>query len=145
MIIALGYHLLTNGLTGTLFSAAGLGLGIAIFIVPYLMGGMGAGDVKLMGAVGAVLGPKGVFMAFLFTGIVGGVYALIFLLVNHHYSKGFITRHATTMKTFVVTGQFIPIPGKDERKKPKLRYAIAIGLGTFIYMFLSLSGHMWIT
>ena len=84
-------------------------------------------------------------MTFLFTAIVGGVYALIFLLMNRQYSKGFIARHATTAKNFCVTGQFIPIPDKDEKKKPKLCYGVAIALGTFIYMFLSLSGHMWIT
>ena len=144
MAVALAYHFITHGLNGALFSAGGLALGIAILIVPYLMGGMGAGDAKLMGAVGAVVGAKGVFVAFLFTAIVGGVYALIVLLMNRQYSKGFIARHATTAKTLVFTGQFIPIPDKAEKKKPKLCYGVAIALGTFIYMFLELSGHMWI-
>ena len=144
MVVALVYHSITLGLNGALFSAGGLGLGIAILIVPYLMGGMGAGDAKLMGAVGAVVGAKGVFVAFLFTAIAGGVYALIVLLMNRQYSKGLIARHATTAKTLMFTGQFIPIPDNAEKKKPKLCYGVAIALGTFIYMFLELSGHMWI-
>ena len=37
IIIALCYHFVTNGLDGMLFSAGGLALGIAFFIVPYLM------------------------------------------------------------------------------------------------------------
>lgn len=144
MFIALAYHGVTNGLEGLLFSAGGLALGIAIFILPYLMGGMGAGDAKLMGAVGAMLGPRGVFIAFLFTAIVGGVYALIILLINRQYSKEFITRHATTVKTFVLTRCFIPIPGAEDEKKPRLCYGVAIALGTFLYMFLELSGHEFI-
>ena len=144
MAVALAYHFITHGLNGALFSAGGLALGIAILIVPYLMGGMGAGDAKLMGAVGAVVGSKGVFVAFLFTAIAGGVYALIVLFMNRQYAKGFIARHATTAKTLVFTGQFIPISDKAEKKKPKLCYGVAIALGTFIYMFLELSGHMWI-
>jgi prepilin peptidase CpaA len=144
MAVAFTYHFITHGLNGALFSAGGLGLGIAILIVPYLMGGMGAGDAKLMGAVGAVVGAKGVFVAFLFTAIVGGVYAMIVLLMNRQYSKGLIARHATTARTFVFTGQFIPIPDNAEEKKPKLCYGVAIALGTFIYMFLELSGHIWV-
>ena len=144
MAVALAYHFIMHGLNGALFSAGGLALGIAILIVPYLMGGMGAGDAKLMGAVGAVVGAKGVFVAFLFIAIVGGVYAMIVLLMNRQYAKGFIARHATTAKTLVFTGQFIPIPDNAEKKKPKLCYGVAIALGTFIYMFLELSGHMWI-
>jgi prepilin peptidase CpaA len=145
MSIALVYHFVTNRLDGLLFSAGGLTVGIAIFILPYLMGGMGAGDAKLMGAAGAVLGPRGVFAAFLFTAIIGGVYALILLLIHRQYSKGLITRHVRTLKTFAVTRQFIPIPAAEDEQKPKLCYGIAIALGTLSYMFLELSGHNFLT
>ncbi len=87
--------------------AEGMALGIGIFILPYLVGGMGAGDVKLMGAVGAVLGPGGVFMAFLATALAGGILALLVMLIHYNYSKGLITRCATTLKTLLVTGQLI--------------------------------------
>jgi prepilin peptidase CpaA len=70
MAVALCYHSLRNGLDGLIFSAGGLILGVVFFILPYLMGGMGAGDAKLMGAVGAVIGPGGVFIACLLTAFV---------------------------------------------------------------------------
>jgi len=38
MAVALVYHFVMNGLNGLLFSAVGLALGIAILIIPYLMG-----------------------------------------------------------------------------------------------------------
>ena len=141
MGIALGYHVVMNGLNGLLFSFGGLALGIAVFILPYLMGGMGAGDAKLMGAVGAILGVKGVFIAFLFTAITGGVYALILLLLNHRYSKNFFAKQAVTLKTFIFTKQFIPIPEDSNEKKPKLCYGIAIAIGTLLSVFLELSGY----
>ncbi len=57
-------------------STGGLFLGVAFLLPVYLIGGMGAGDVKLMGAVGSILGPQGVFIAFLYSAIAGGLYAL---------------------------------------------------------------------
>ena len=141
MGIALGYHFIISGPDGLLFSAGGLAFGIAVFILPYLMGGMGAGDAKLMGAVGAILGARVVFIAFLFTAIAGGIYALILLLVRRQAFKGFWQRHVTTLKTFIFTGQFIPIPGDSNKKKPKLCYGIAIALGTLFSVFLEFSGY----
>jgi prepilin peptidase CpaA len=141
MGIALVYHFVMNGLDGLLFSAGGLALGIAVFILPYLMGGMGAGDAKLMGAVGAILGAKGVFIAFLFTAIIGGLYALILVLIKRQHFKGFFTRQAVTLKTFIFTRQFIPISEDSNEKKPRLCYGIAIALGTLFSVFLEFSGY----
>jgi prepilin peptidase CpaA len=123
-----------------LFSAAGLGCGVAILCLPYLMGGMGAGDAKLMGAVGAILGSKGVFIAFLFTAIVGGIYGLTLLLAKPEYSKGWIKRWDTMLRTFVLIRRFIYIPPVESRKKPKLYYGLAIAVGTIGSILWRLSG-----
>jgi prepilin peptidase CpaA len=144
MAVAVGYHTMVNGLEGFLFSVGGLAVGIAVFFVPYMMGRMGAGDAKLMGASGAIIGSKGVLIAILFTAAAGGGYALILLLVKRQYLKRFINRNITALKTLVSTGQFIPIPENKDEKKPKLCYGLAIALGTFFYIFLKLSGHEWL-
>ncbi len=144
MAVALGYHSIKNGVDGLVFSTAGLMLGTAVFIIPYIRGGMGAGDAKMMGAVGAVLGARGVLLATVFSVLIGGIYALILLLSNSQYLKGFITRYATTLKTLVVTGQFISIPVDEKDKEPKLCFGVAIALGTFICIFLELSGHNFV-
>ena len=52
VLIALTYNTIMNGAEGLLFSAGGIAIGTALLIIPYLMGGMGAGDAKLMGAIG---------------------------------------------------------------------------------------------
>ena len=90
MVLGLVYYSITTGWDGLLFSLGGLSLGIAIFFVLYLMGGMGAGDAKLMGAVGAITGPKGALIASIYSAVVGGVYALIALFFNIQYLKDLI-------------------------------------------------------
>jgi prepilin peptidase CpaA len=141
MGLALLYHSLTNGLDGFIMGATGLALGIGLLILPYMMGGMGAGDAKLMGAVGAAVGPQGVFTAFLLTAIAGGVYALLVILIRRQDAKGFVARNVMTLKTFVLTRQFIRVPASEDESKPKLCYGIAIALGTIVYISLELSGY----
>ena len=79
MVLSLVYHSLSAGLDGFLFSAGGLAVGIGFFIIPYLLGGMGAGDAKLMGAAGAIFGPKGICIASIIVYLAGGLYGAILL------------------------------------------------------------------
>lgn len=141
MVIALTFHGLTNGLDGLLFSAGGVAMGIGILILPYMIGVMGAGDAKLLGAVGAILGARGVFITFLFTAVIGGAYALIVLIIRSEYRKDFIGRWGAVFKTFAFTGQFITIDAAKKVKAPELPYGIAIALGTLVYVILQLSGY----
>jgi prepilin peptidase CpaA len=57
-------------------SFAGVGLGLVIYGIPFLMGGTGAGDVKLAAAIGAWIGPVQLFWALFFAALVGGIMAL---------------------------------------------------------------------
>ena len=76
MTIALGAHMWTNGIAGLFFSLTGLGAGFALFLIIYLAGRIGAGDVKLMAAVGALMGPYGALLSGILAMVVGGGYAL---------------------------------------------------------------------
>jgi prepilin peptidase CpaA len=67
---------------GLLFSLAGLAVGFGIYMVLYILRAMGAGDVKLMAAVGALVGWKAWFGVFFTTAIVGGLMALLLVLVR---------------------------------------------------------------
>jgi len=129
MIFALFYYSLTSGLAGFLQSICGLSLGLVLLIGLYLLGGMGAGDVKLMAAVGALLGPHGVFDAFLGTALAGGIYALIILALKG-YLLDTLKRFGLMLKTFFTTKKFIYIPPPREGKTPLLCYGVAISLGT---------------
>lgn len=82
--IVLGLGLVTRGvLEGTpgLTSAlAGAAVAFGLTLPGWWLGGMGAGDVKLMAAVGAWLGPVGAVFAVLFSLIAGGVFAAVVAL-----------------------------------------------------------------
>ena len=58
-------------------SVAGFALGLGLMLPGHLLGGTGAGDVKLMAAMGAIVGPGLVVSAFLFTAVAGGVLAVM--------------------------------------------------------------------
>jgi prepilin peptidase CpaA len=143
MAVALSYHWFIKGLDGVLFSLVGLAVGVGLLLLPYLMGGMGAGDAKLMGTVGGVIGAKGVFVAFILTAIAGGVYALVLIIIYRQHFRGFFKKQVTTLQTLILTRKYIPDPVKVKAGKnsPKLCYGLAIALGTGIYIILDLSGY----
>jgi prepilin peptidase CpaA len=141
MALALAYHTLAAGLHGLLFSAGGLALGLLLFIIPYLMGGMGAGDVKLMAALGAIFGPKGIVVASLIVVLAGGLYGLVLMALNPRYTGAFLKRLGLTLKTFVLTLQFIPIPPAAEENRPILKFAVPIAVGALGYMYTKMIGY----
>ncbi|WP_342432924.1 prepilin peptidase [Neobacillus sp. FSL H8-0543] len=125
------YHIIINGNKGLLFSGKGFLVGLGLLIIPYLLGGMGAGDVKLMAAIGALMGPSFVFYSFIYTALIGGVIALLLIFKT----RGFIN----TIKSFFFNltnlvffrsnlGSMI-IP-KDKKSSISFPYGVAIVLGT---------------
>jgi prepilin peptidase CpaA len=71
------YHAFVGGWPGLGRSAAGAGFGFAALLVPYALGGMGAGDVKLLAGVGAWLGLPMTYDVLIAAALIGGVYALL--------------------------------------------------------------------
>ena len=73
-----GVGLAASGVSGVPLWASVLGfvVGLALMMPGHLLGATGAGDVKLMAAVGAIVGPSLVVSAFLFTAIAGGLLAV---------------------------------------------------------------------
>ena len=74
----IGVGLAASGTSGVtlLASMAGFALGLALMMPGHALGATGAGDVKLMAAVGAMVGPGTVVTAFAFTAIAGGIMAV---------------------------------------------------------------------
>lgn len=78
-LAAAGVGCAAAGLTGLSVPASlvGFALGLSLMLPGYAFGATGAGDVKLLAAVGAVIGPAAVAAAFLYSALAGGVMALV--------------------------------------------------------------------
>src|SRR5215207_8573242 len=88
-VAALLYSAWTAGAHGFGVSAGGWAVGVALFLPMFLLRGMGGGDVKLMGSVGAWLGPLGAIYAGLYSVLAGGVLALIVGAMHGYLRKAF--------------------------------------------------------
>ena len=84
----------------------GLLVGLALMMPGHVLGATGAGDVKFMAAVGAIVGPALVVSAFLFTALAGGVLALAVAIRRRRLSA-----------TLAGTGRLIAAPGRKPRKE----------------------------
>jgi len=79
-LAGLAYNFMSHGFPGLADGFLGMLLGFAFLILPYLWGGMGAGDVKALAALGAWLGPQLTVYLFCYMGIAGGVIAVGYLV-----------------------------------------------------------------
>jgi prepilin peptidase CpaA len=83
----LAYSSWVGGWEGLGQGLIGMCVGLATLLPLYAVGGMGAGDVKLMAGVGAWLGAAVTWNAFLASAIVGGVMALLMVLYRKAWDK----------------------------------------------------------
>ena len=112
-----GWQIGQSGLRGMLDAGIGAVAGFAVFLIFYLLGGMGGGDVKLMAGFGALLGFHQVLAAALWTGAVGGVLAVGVLGVRA------VTRALTGSKVMTE---------KQAEHQDSIPYAPAIALGVWL-------------
>ncbi|GAB6178467.1 prepilin peptidase [Desulfobaculum senezii] len=136
IIAALAYHGLTNGTDGLLFSLGGLALGLGVMLAPYLLGVMGAGDVKLMAAVGALLGLGGALDAFILTTLLGGLYACGILLLHQRLFGAILRNFWRAAMLLPATRHFDYAPHPGAAHLPKLCYGVAIAFGSICAMLL---------
>jgi prepilin peptidase CpaA len=71
-----GWQIGQSGLRGLLYAGIGTVAGFAVFLIFYLLGGMGGGDIKLMAGFGSLLGFHQVLWAAFFAAGVGGLLAV---------------------------------------------------------------------
>lgn len=81
LVAGFGWHLYAQGWRGLGAAALGAIGGFAIFLLFYLLGGMGGGDVKLMAGFGAIIGTSRLLEASLWTAILGALLAVAVLAV----------------------------------------------------------------
>ncbi len=126
MAVGLVANTLWDGPRGLLWAAAGLLLGGALFFVPVAMGGMGAGDLKLLAALGAIGGPAFVFWCAIYTSIVGGFIAVATLVAKRRFTP-------------VVAGMALDLSAHQLPRATsniRLPYAVPIALGAVAALVL---------
>ena len=111
----LGWQLAQNGWLGALYALAGSAAGFAVFLIFYLLGGMGGGDIKLMTGFGALLGASRLLEAALWAAAVGGLLAVGVL--------GWRWLRGTSKKQDAADGTAVP---------DSIPYAPAITLGVWL-------------
>ncbi len=79
LAVGIAIHSAERGLAGLGSSLSGAVCGFLVFLVFYILGGLGGGDVKLMTGFGALLGPDRLWVAAWWTAILGAVLALAVL------------------------------------------------------------------
>lgn len=132
-LASVGVLLAMTGLGAVTLGGAlgGLALGLALLLPAHIFGATGAGDVKLLAAFGALLGPAGVFDAFVRAAILGGVMALAVAVWRGRLRE---TLYGTAM---LVTTRSRTMAAVIEHPATNNRfpYAPAIALGAALAVF----------
>ena len=118
-LAGLTLHFVQKGWLGAWHSLLGAAIGFGVFLVFYLLGGMGGGDVKLMAGFGALLGDGQILPAALLAAISGGLMATVYLAAGA--VAKFFRRPAA--------GQASSSEGESQKSIP---YAPAIAAGVWL-------------
>lgn len=86
-LVGLLYHFMNKGVVGLLFSLAGLISGFIALLLLFIFKAIGAGDVKLFAAVGALTGTEFVINSAMYSVIYAGLIGIIILLARKEFMK----------------------------------------------------------
>jgi prepilin peptidase CpaA len=135
-LAALIAHAYAAGWTGAGLSLAGWLLGVAVFFPVFALGGMGAGDLKLLGALGAWLGPAAAAWVALYSGVAGGVMAVFVAACS-----GYLTKALTNIWGLLVYWRVAGVRPAPElmlssQQGPRLAYAVPVLAGLVVTLWL---------
>lgn len=155
IISGLVYHTAVGGLNGFWHSLGGLLAGTAMLLLPFAMGVMGGGDVKFLGAAGALLGARFVLGATVAAAVLGGFLALAYLLLRSRPGKAAL-RGARVLLTPFLKGlcrhlgrsavpetgySFFSCPAGDETRV-YMPYGVPLALGS-LFVMSGLAGRLF--
>ena len=134
---ALLFHLVTGGLSAAGWSLAGCFVGALVFFPMFALRGMGAGDVKLLAAIGAWLGPSQVAIVALAASVAGGAIGIAVAL-GHGYLGTAVRNVWMLLMHWRIMGvrplQEVTLEGT---RGPRLAYALPIAIGTVMTLWLA--------
>jgi prepilin peptidase CpaA len=133
---ALTFHFATGGTQAFALAVSGWFVGMALLFILYALGGMGAGDVKLLGALGAWLGPIDAVWLVLFSGMAGGVMALAVGIIRGCLGRTWRNVGALLMHWRISGLQPLPELTLETSPGPRLAYAVPILVAAMVIVWL---------
>lgn len=125
-------HFALGGWRGAQLAVEGAGLALVLLLAPVLMRLLGAGDWKLMGAVGAFTGPAMFLFVLLASVLISGVIAVIYMAQLHRV-KETLSNLWVLIRGFVVFGlKPNPRVSLDNPRSLRLPYGVAVAAGTVL-------------
>ena len=135
VIGGLAFAAWSHGVAGFLWALEGAALGLALLLPLYAIGGMGAGDVKLLAGVGAWVGPAVTLWAFATSAVVGGVMALAMVAWSGEFIRHWVQFQAIGHEILTVRNP-AKLAATAAARKPTmmlLPYGIPLAVGSIAY------------
>jgi len=132
LLTGLACNMISQGLPGLWQTLLGFCVGLSLLLVPYLLGGIGGGDVKALAALGALLGPVEVFQVFLYIGLIGGLLAVLHFLFQKNLPRKIVEASQSLLVFAGTRDRRCLAPGTTETLR--FPYAAAIAFGFFCYV-----------
>jgi len=132
-LLGLLFHSLLPSGEGWWFSLAGFAVGAVLLVLPYLLGGGGMGDIKLLAALGSWLGPFWILVAFA-TGTVCGAILTLICLVSGRSLEELLGISQGAHDDVKKPTQPRAIKALPFRSKRALPFAVPLAMGTWIML-----------
>ena len=136
-VIGVLFHVITGGWGGLGFAMGGFAVGFGILLLLWLIGGGGGGDVKLMGAVGAWLGPQMTLIVFLLStmfAVMGSIAVLIYTSINRGFGH-VQSKYVKPRKISLKSGATATLADQAQLAQRRLMpYALPVALGTWLVL-----------
>lgn len=117
---------------GVLHSLAATVLPVLLLIILYILRMLGAGDIKLFSAIGAIMGVKFILYTIIYSFLSGGVIALALISLRKN-GKQRLTYLYTYIKNCILTRSFQQYTAFDDKSDgSKFHFSYAIVCGTLI-------------
>ncbi len=135
-LVGVALHGALGGVRGVGFALLGWLLGLVLFLPIFALRGLGGGDVKLLAAFGAFVGPRLVIWSGLYGAIAGGVLAVVLTL-----SRGVLGRTLGNLRVILTHWRLAgvgPVDGftLDNSASVRLPYAVPLACGLVVALWL---------
>jgi prepilin peptidase CpaA len=125
-----------GGWPGAATALAGCAVGVTLFFPVFALGGMGAGDVKLLGAIGAWVGPAAAIWVALYSGIAGGIAGLLVAGFSGYLGRMLTNVWCLLMYWRVAGLRPAPELTLSTHQGPRLAYAVPVLAGLMVTIWL---------